>query len=343
MVAQTMSQILTEVGTNEIELMSFNLVFKANLSSRFLQIPFGINAAKVKEIATMPANLTILPQSHPFVEGIFVLRNQTIPLINLCKYFGYTPDDSSEAKKKWVVIIIELNGRRFGILVHGVDKVYRISWNQIESPPSFIAQFGSVVSMTTINNKIIQMLDFENLIAQIDPALSMATSDKKGSSQSLLEEANNQASSGETHSIPEFSLPNDVQGTILIAEDSKLIRGQMSKTLRGIGYQVLEFQDGLSAWDNLCEIKEKNPKVKEVVTCVITDIEMPRMDGHHLCKRIKEDPAFAGIPVLLFSSMINRALYIKGEKVGADDQITKPELAQLIDRTKACIEKYLNN
>ncbi len=336
-----MSKILTEIGTNEIELIIFNLTFKeeGEKENKYITVPFGINAAKVKCIVPVPAKLIIPPERHFFIDGVFVLRGKSIPLINLCNYFKFIPDRSEEVLKKWVVIIIEINNRQFGLLVHGVDKVYRISWTQIEAPPPFIAQYESVVSMTTINEKIIQLLDFEKIVSQIDPSLAMNVP-SKNKGPSLKSEEKGLSPKAEAKGP---SSKKDQQETILIAEDSKMIRDRMKKILSTTGYNVLAFSDGLSAWEALCNLKEKGPQVKKAVTCIITDIEMPRMDGHHLCKKIKEDPAFYGIPVLLFSSLINYALFQKGKKVGADDQITKPELGQLVERAQMCIEKYAKN
>ncbi len=312
--------ILLESGTNELEVITLYLQWIDPLTRAVTQTAYGINAAKVRELVAMPAVLTEVPDSHPSVRGVFLLRNRTIPLVDLAHWFGYEPDTSPEAKAKWVVVVSEINGKLFSFICHGVDKVYRISWNQILPPPEVIAHKSSLTGMCLVNNRIIQMIDFEKICADIDPSMAI---------------------DAEKHAIVEVASPEQAGKQVVIADDSSVIREQISRTLGKAGYLVRAFNDGQAAWDYLEQIRSDGALDRQVLA-VITDIEMPRMDGHHLCMKIKENPAYEKIPVMLFSSLINDTARHKGEKVGADDQITKPELAALVHRLQECLKRKAN-
>ena len=309
--------ILLESGTNELEVITLYLQWLEPGAGAPTQTAYGINAAKVRELVAMPAELTEVPDSHPSVRGVFLLRNRTIPLIDLCHWFGYAPDTSPEAKAKWVVVVSEINGKLFSFISHGVDKVYRISWNQIMPPPDVIASKSSLTGMCLVNDRIIQMIDFEKICADIDPSMAMDHA---------------------THAIEAAAAGDQGDKLVVIADDSAMIRDQITRTLERAGYKVLAFPDGQSAWDFL-EQAAAAGQVEERILGVVSDIEMPRMDGHHLCMKIKQQPEFAKVPVMLFSSLINDQARHKGEKVGADDQITKPELGALVGRLQTCLQR----
>ena len=309
--------ILLESGTNELEVITLYLQWLDPTATAPTQTSYGINAAKVRELVAMPTTLTEVPDSHPSVRGVFLLRNRTIPLIDLCHWFGYTPDTSPEAKAKWVVVVSEINGKLFSFISHGVDKVYRISWNQIMPPPDVIATKSSLTGMCLVNNQIIQMIDFEKICADIDPTMAMDDA---------------------SHAIQEKASADQQDKYVVIADDSGMIRDQITRTLERAGYKVKAFADGQSAWDFL-ELTMGAGEIDQQILVVVTDIEMPRMDGHHLCMKIKQQPAFDKVPVMLFSSLINDTARHKGDKVGADDQITKPELGALVGRLQACLQR----
>lgn len=309
-------EILLESGTNELEVITLFLRWKEQGSEKIIQTTYGINAAKVKELVAMPEKVTETPNSPACVLGVLLLRDHTIPLIDLCKWFRYEPDLSPETVDKWVVVVTEINGRAFGFISHGVDKVYRVSWTQILPPPVLIAESKSLTGVCLVDDQIIQMIDFESIVAAIDPAMAMRVKDDAV-----------QKSASAAHQ----------EKFVIVADDSRVIQGQIRSTLESAGYKVKVHSDGQEAWDYLLELKNKG-EVDRKILAVVTDIEMPRMDGHHLCLRIREDKAFDAIPVLLFSSLINKTLFHKGRSVGADDQITKPELDQLIVRMEACLE-----
>ncbi|MDH5297407.1 MAG: chemotaxis protein [Desulfobulbaceae bacterium] len=311
------SKILTESGTNELEIITFFLQWQDPATGRTTKTFYGINAAKVRELVAMPAKVTVTPEAPECVEGVFLLRDRTISLTNLCKWFNYQPDLTPEALAKWVVVVAEINGKPFGFITHGVDKVHRVSWTKVLPPPGILAGCQSITGVCLMDDQVIQMVDFEKIAAAIDPAMAL---DRIVTSQRL------EPASGEEDKV------------VVIADDSSSIRMQMVKTLERAGLKVVAHNDGQAAWEYLEHLREAGT-VDDRVLAVVTDIEMPRMDGHHLCLKIKEQQAYEKIPVLLFSSMISDGLRNKGEAVGADDQITKPELNILFERLQACLDR----
>lgn len=310
------SGILLESGTNELEIICFVLRWKDPLKEQHENAIFGINAAKVKEMVAVPEEITPVPKAPPCVRGIFLIRNLTVPVIDLCAWFNFEPYITPEFRKKWVVIVSEINGKPFGFITHGVEKVSRISWEHIQAPPEVISRYKSLTAVCLIEGKVVQMVDFERIVATIDQSMSLPT---------VSNDAGGQQGEGEEN-----------KKEVLIVDDSTFIRSQLLERLKSAGYKVSCHQDGQAAWDYLEGLREKGV-LAETVLAVITDIEMPRMDGHHLCKRIKERPEYRGIPVMLFSSMISDSQHHKGVAVGADDQITKPELVLLMERLNQCL------
>lgn len=311
------NNILLEVGTNELEVITFYLEYIDPSTGDKVRNAFGINAAKVRELVAMPEEITEVINSPNCVQGVFLLRNKTIPLVDTSEYFSYEVDVSEEAKRKWVVIVAELNGKAFGFITHGVDKVYRISWQQIEPPPELIATNASITGICLIDTQTIQMIDFERIIAEIDPSMVMRV--EQTEEESAL-------------------IHDKYEKEVVIVDDSRVILMQVSSTLKKAGFKVSAHPDGQSAWDYLEEVRNAG-NLDTQVLAIISDIEMPRMDGHHFCMQVKKNHAYDKIPVILFSSMINEALRKKGESVGADDQVTKPELDTLIERVETCVAR----
>ena len=309
--------ILLEVGTNELEVITFYLEWLDPLSGKTSRSSYGINAAKVRELVAMPAEITEIINSPSCVKGVFLLRNRTIPLIDLCDWFSYKVNSSPEARKSWVVIVAELNGKPFGFITHGVDKVYRISWKQISPPPEIIASSQSITGICQVNDQLIQMIDFERITAAIDP--TMVIHSKRGDDESR-------------------QIKQKFHRAVLIADDSKVVLTQLTRTLENAGFKVNSHADGQAAWEYLEDLR-LNGKLEESILAIISDIEMPRMDGHHFCLLVRKQPAYDHIPFILFSSMINETLRRKGQSVGADDQITKPELDQSIERIQEVVDK----
>lgn len=309
--------ILLETGTNELEIITFSLQWIDPDTQEMQRASYGINAAKVRELVAVPEEITAIADSPDCVMGVFLLRDRTIPLIDLSNWFRYEPDTSPETVRKWTVIVAEMNGKPFGFITHGVDKVYRVSWDQIKLPPEAIANCQTLTGMCLVDDQLIQMVDFERIIAAIDPTMNIHAGEERGS----------------LALSPEFSSKK-----VFVADDSRTILLQLQSTVEQSGLNVVTHNDGQEIWDHLEELRKKGT-VNDEVLAIISDIEMPRMDGHHFCKLIKAEPAYKTIPVILFSSMINDALRRKGEAVGADDQITKPEIDNIVERILGCLQR----
>lgn len=287
--------ILLESGTNELEILEF----KVGSNN------YGINVAKIKEILpyTQP---TPIPNAHPCVEGIFMPREEIISIINLAKNLNLSP---SEDQSKDMFIVTNFNKLNIAFHVHSVIGIHRVSWADIIKPDETVNASGSGVAtgIIKIDNRLIVILDFEKIVSDISPETGLRVSDIK------------QLGERERNNSP-----------IIMAEDSALLGKLIYDSLIKAGYtNIKRFSDGLEAWNQLLEYKN-NDTIEKDVHCVITDIEMPQMDGHRLTKLIKEDEKLQKVPVIIFSSLINDEMRRKGESLGADAQLTKPEIGKLV-------------
>lgn len=288
------TNILLENGTNELEVLEFTI--GNNL--------YGINVAKIREILTYQ-EVTPVPNSHPYVEGIFMPRDEMITVISLRKALGMP-----EGTDPGLFIITNFNKLNIAFHVDAVVGINRVSWSDIIKPDSTVNAKDNGVSTGVIKleNKLVVILDFEKIVTDISPETGLKVSDIEG-----LGERTRDLSS------------------ILIAEDSPLLSKLITDCLRKAGYTNLIINaNGKEAWDKLTGFKRKG-QLKEKVHCVITDIEMPEMDGHRLTKLIKSDEEMNHIPVIIFSSLVNDEMRRKGEALGADAQLTKPEIGLLVE------------
>ncbi len=287
------TKILLENGTNELEVLEFMLAGNS----------YGINVAKIREIIPYQ-DVTPVPNSHPSIEGIFMPRDTMITAIDLknCLQRG-------ESAPGGLFIITNFNKLDIAFHVDSVVGIHRVSWREIIKPNATISAADDGISTGIIkqNGKLIIILDFEKIVTDINPEVGLkvteidALGDRKR---------------------------NDVP--ILIAEDSALLNKLICDSLRKAGYvNLIHTENGQEAWDIICDCKAKG-QLKEHVQCVITDIEMPIMDGHRLTKLIKEDDATKNIPVVIFSSLVNEEMKRKGEALGADAQLSKPEIGNLV-------------
>lgn len=287
--------ILLESGTNELEILEFKV------GSNY----YGINVAKIKEILSYKEP-TPIPNAHPCVEGIFMPRDVIISIIDLAKNLNLAP---STDKSKDMYIVTNFNNLNIAFHVHGVVGIHRVSWADIIKPDDTVnsAGLGVATGIIKIENRLIVILDFEKIVSDINPETGLRVSDIAH----LGERERNNA-------------------PILMAEDSPLLGKLIYDSLAKAGYtNIKRFNDGLAAWNELSEYKA-NGTIKEKVHCVITDIEMPQMDGHRLTKLIKDDNELKEVPVIIFSSLINDEMRRKGESLGADAQLTKPEIGKLV-------------
>ena len=288
--------ILLESGTNELQVLEFHV--GANY--------YGINVEKVKEI--MPYEPpTPIPNSHPSIEGVYMPRDTIISIVDMAGTLGLPP---SPEQNRDMFIITNFNKLNIGFHVHGVEGMHRLSWSDISKPDDTIssAHQGVATGIVKIEGKLIVILDFEKIVTDISPETGLKMAD--------IEKLGNRARNEEP---------------ILIAEDSPLLSKMIVDCLHKAGYtNVTATNNGQEAWDVLQTYIEKG-NIEEHVRCVITDIEMPQMDGHRLTKLIKDDPVLHGVPVVLFSSLINEEMRRKGESLGADAQLTKPEIGALVE------------
>jgi len=312
------TNILLESGTNELELVEFFIDEKDAATGQSYRGFYGVNVAKVLEIIRMPA-VTQLPEiPHPSVLGAFNLRSRIIPLVNLALWLGKTMETSQGDTK---VIVSEFNRMTSAFMVSGVTRIHRLSWTQVEPPGRHLNEYSgnSVTGVVRFEDRILLILDMEKILADLNPGLAMK-----------LEAAAMQE-------IQESKKPiKKLQFRALIADDSTSIRRMIGAMLEKAGFEVTQTVNGQEAWDALVELKNKAAQDKvpltDLVDILVSDIEMPIMDGHNLTKRVKDDPVLKDLPVILFSSLITDRLRHKGESVGADEQVSKPNITDLTKR-----------
>jgi len=288
------SEILLESGTNEIEIMEFTIA--GNL--------YGINVAKVNEII-LSDHVKAMPHTHPAVEGIFKPRDTVITVINLPLYLGY----QGEPGEKDLFIITNFNKMTIAFRVHTVIGISRISWTAIQKPDKTISGSGESVAtgIAQCNNQLVTILDFERIIAEIAPETSIQVSE-----------------------IEQMGERERKIHPILVAEDSALLSKLIKDALLKAGYSNLHmFSNGLDLWEYVVKLKKAND-IDGNVSLIITDIEMPQMDGHRLTKMIKSDPQLKHIPLVIFSSLITEEMRVKGRELGANEQLSKPEIGHLV-------------
>lgn len=309
-------EILLESGTNELEIIEFS-IDEAMPDGTVYTGHYGVNVAKVLEIIRMP-DVTEMPDaSSPAVMGAFNLRSRIIPLVDLSCWLG---KDRAQSEEK--VIVTEFNEVTTAFMVSAVNRIHRLSWEEVEPPDAHLTEFsnGSITGTVTMDGRIIFLLDLENVVADLNPALGLKLD--------CVDSCNN---TGFTYKA-------------LIADDSAMVRTMLKSQLEKAEFQVETVINGRECWDRLEDYKRVvesgERELTDILQIVISDIEMPSMDGHNLTKRIKEDPLLSKLPVVLFSSLISDKLRHKGDAVGADDQITKPEVGQLAERSKALITEY---
>ena len=296
------TKILLENGTNEFEVLEFTL----NGNS------YGINVAKINEIITYQP-VTPVPNAHPSIEGIFMPRDTMITAIDLknCLQLGTSQPGG-------LFIVTNFNKLDIAFHVDAVVGINRVSWNDIIKPNATMnsAEAGIATGIIKIHEKLIIVLDFEKIVTDINPDTGLKVS--------------------EIDALGERTR-SDVP--ILIAEDSPLLNKLIVDSLSKAGYtNLIHTENGQQAYDVIQQCKQEGT-LKDHVQCVITDIEMPIMDGHHLTKLIKSDEETQNIPVIIFSSLVNDEMKRKGESLGADAQLSKPEIGNLVREIDKLVRK----
>lgn len=289
------TEILLESGTNEIEIMEFTIYDEL----------YGINVAKVREIM-MSDHVKPVPHSHPAVEGIFKPRDIMLTVIDLPYYLT---GNVTEYSAKDLFIITNFNKVYIAFRVHSVVGIQRLSWKAISKPDDTLS--GKEASIATgiaqCDGRLITILDFEKIVSDIAPETGIQMSEI---------EAMGQRERSDKH--------------VVLAEDSALLEQMIHEALHRAGYvNTHQFNNGKEAWQYLSAARDSG-RLDGKADILITDLEMPEMDGHRLTKLVKDDPTLQNIPVVIFSSLINEEMERKGRQLGADAQLSKPEIGNLV-------------
>ncbi|MFH1496163.1 MAG: chemotaxis protein [Pseudomonadota bacterium] len=289
-------------GTNKLEILLFTLGTDQNTGRKET---FGINVFKVREVMRVP-EITRAPDMPPSVEGMVSLRGALVPVVDLIKYTGIVTGAPPE-----IMIVTEYNSRTQGFLVESVDTILRLDWSEIKVPPEMLmAQMGGLVTAVTQlqDGRLVMLMDVEKILAE--------------------------TTHYDQHEIIFASLvPLEEERTIFFTDDSPVARKQIERTLGAMNIRFRSATNGKQAWEELLQIAARadvaKQPVKNFIQLVLTDVEMPEMDGYILTKNIKSDPRFAGIPVIMHSSLSGASNQELGRSVGVDEYVSKFEPAKL--------------
>lgn len=311
------------LSTNELEVVEF-LLDERQEDGTIYTGHYAINVAKVLEIIRLP-QVTAMPGTHdPAVMGSFNLRGKVLPLLNLAAWLGKEMAVTQNDK----VLVTEFAGVKAAFLVSSVQSIHRLDWERIEPPNKYVQAFSrdSITGILRIDTRVLFILDMEKILASLDSSLDMSRMEPEPAT---------------------VEMPEPVR--LLLADDSSSLRKIVKSFLEKSGYQVTTASNGREAWEYLSSLAQTQSgqdvggtDLSEIVDLVISDIEMPEMDGHALTSKIRETPALHKLPVVLFSSLITDALRAKGIKVGADRQVSKPDLAGLDKIVKEIVEERLH-
>lgn len=293
------SGILLESGTNEMELLT---VFVGDQA-------FGMNVAKVQSIQQYDAErVTPLPDAPPGVAGMYLYRDRTIPLLDLSRILDIPP--VSEAERE-IIVVTEFNNSVNSFKVQGVKRIYRMSWKEFVPMDAMLETDSCFTGSVHVEDTQILVLDLEQILSAIFPDL-------------ILEEVADEVI------LQKENIPRD-EISLIFAEDSPLMRKSVVKSLKKAGFSnIIDFINGELAF-SFFRTHYQNPSPEKLrKTVLITDIEMPKMDGLTLCRHVKQDPVLKDIYVIIFSSLINKQMKAKCHKVKADNYVTKPETTELI-------------
>lgn len=289
-------------GTNKLEILLFTLGTDQNSGRKET---FGINVFKVREVMRVP-EITRAPDMPPTVEGMVSLRGTLVPVVDLIKYTSIVTDTKPD-----IMIVTEYNARTQGFLVESVDTILRLDWSEVKVPPEMlVAQMGGLVTAVTQlqDGRLVMLMDVEKILAE--------------------------TTHYNEHEIIFSSLtPLAEERTIFFTDDSPVARKQIERTLDAMHINYRSATNGKQAWEELQQIAARADAAKvpvnHYIQLVLTDVEMPEMDGYFLTKNIKSDPRFAGIPVIMHSSLSGASNQELGRSVGVDEYVSKFEPAKL--------------
>ena len=289
-------------GTNKLEILLFSLGVNARTGRRE---SFGINVFKVREVMRTPP-ITSAPDMPASVEGMVSLRGVLVPVVDLAKYAGVETDSPRS-----IMIVTEYAGHTQGFLVENVDTILRLDWSQMKVPPDMLlAEMGGLVTAVTElqDGRLVMMMDVEK----------------------VLSETTNYDEEIVYRSIKPLNDPNL---TVYFADDSVVARNQITRTLEAMNVKYVGAMNGREAWNELEKVaayaETSGQEITDLVSLVLTDVEMPEMDGYILTKKIKSDPRFAGVPVIMHSSLSGMSNQQLGKSVGVDEYVPKFEAQKL--------------
>lgn len=287
-----------KVGSNEMELVDFRILKQQD--QKVYEGIYGVNVAKVREIIKIP-KITELPGVPDYIEGIFDLRGVVIPVVNLAKWMSI--QEPTKEKLKPRVIITEFSDILIGFIVHEAKRIRRVSWNDIE-PASFVSGMGSldksqITGVTRIeNDEVLLILDLESVVQEL------------GIYQPKMD--------------PDNHVIDQIEGTALILDDSVTARKIVKEALTKMGLRVIEAKDGQEGISKLQELYEAyGDTLSDELKIIVSDVEMPRMDGFHFAANIKDDPRFKDIPIVFNSSISDHFSEMRGIEAGGEAYLTK--------------------
>jgi two-component system chemotaxis response regulator CheV len=299
-------------GTNKLEILMFSLGLDRRTGR---EETFGINVFKVREVMRIP-QITRAPEMPEAVEGMVSLRGALVPVIDLAKYAGIESEEKPE-----IMIVTEYNGHTQGFLVKSVDNILRLDWSAMRVPPAMlVAQMGGLVTAITElkDGRLVMMMDVEKVLSETS---------KFDADDLIIKSVKPLGKEGRT---------------VFFADDSSVARHQIARTLEAMGVKYIAAINGRQAWQELSKMADyadaSHTHVKDMVQVILTDVEMPEMDGYMLTRKIKSDKRFAGIPVLMHSSLSSSSNQQLGKAVGVDEYVPKFEpqkLAQTLTRLLA--------
>ena len=299
------------VGQNRLELLLFKL--------RGAQI-YGINVFKVKEVLQCP-KLTLMPKSHPVVRGVAHIRGGTIPIMDMGMAIGQSSMPDDEISDSFV-IITEYNRKTQGFLVKKVERIVNLNWEEMHPPPKGAGNDNYLTAVTNLEGKLVEIIDVEKILSEVAPVSE--TVDEK-----FVEQVSERNASS-----------NHV---VLVVDDSVVARKQIQRCLETIGITVITKNDGKQAYDYLSALVEQGKVVTDEISLMISDVEMPEMDGYTLTTSCKDDPSLAGLYIMLHTSLsgvFNKAMV---EKVGADDFMAKFSPDELSEKVMEILDRQPNN
>lgn len=294
-------------GTNKLEILLFSLG-KDSVTGR--QETFGINVFKVREVMQTPP-ITAAPEMPAAVQGMVSLRGALVPVVDLARYARVTTDTARS-----IMIVTEYAGHTQGFLVEAVDTILRLDWSQMKVPPEMlVAEMGGLVTAVTelADGRLVMMMDVEKVLSE--------------------------TTNYDEELVYRNIKPLEKSGlTVYFADDSSVARKQITRTLEAMNVKYVGSINGRDAWDELQKVaayaQSSGQKVSDLVSLILTDVEMPEMDGYILTKKIKTDPRFAGVPVIMHSSLSGMSNQQLGQSVGVDEYVAKFE-AQRLSETLA--------